>query len=210
MRFFIALEIPRQNLAEFQAIQSSLHTLIPQIKLTTVEKIHLTLAFLGEQPAQLTDNLVEIIKDAAWNIPNFKVTPAYIDGFPTIHYPQILWVGVKGDIDKIFLIREGIKDRLENLGLPVDERRFIPHISIAKLNNFHIDMDLESQMEKTMMKPFRPIEIASVKLFESVPAGTLHKHNTLAEIRLTDNSIIQNDLGWSKKYTSFLKSPSEN
>lgn len=210
MRFFIALEIPRQNIPEFQAIQASLHTLIPQAKLTTLEKIHLTLAFLGEQPAELKDQLVEIIQDSAENIQNFEVTPAYIDGFPTVHHPQVLWVGVKGDIDKIFLIREGIKDRLENIGLPVDERRFIPHISIAKLNNFQIDMSLEGKLEKITMKPFRPIEITSVKLFESEPTGTLHKHNTLAEIRLQDNTVIQEGLDWSKKYTSFLKSASEN
>src|SRR3989344_1189681 len=110
MRFFIALEIPSKNLLQFQAIQSKLHTLIPQSRMTNLDKIHLTLAFLGEQPEQLQDQLAEIIQKAAENIPCFEVTPAYIDGFPNLHHPQVLWVGVKGDIDKILLIRERIKD----------------------------------------------------------------------------------------------------
>lgn len=185
MRFFIALEIPSENLAQFQAIQTSLHTLIPQARMTNLDKIHLTLAFIGEQVDSLKDNLIQIIKDSTQNIPVFEVTPAYIDGFPALHHPNVLWVGVKGDIDKILLIRERIKDSLENLHLPVDERRFTPHITIAKLNNqFYLDRILEVGLEKIMTLDFDPIRITSIKLFESIPQDGLHKHNTLAEVKL--------------------------
>ena len=185
MRFFIALEIPSKNLLQFQAIQSKLHTLIPQSRMTNLDKIHLTLAFLGEQPEQLQDQLAEIIQKAAENIPCFEVTPAYIDGFPNLHHPQVLWVGVKGDIDKILLIRERIKDGLENLHLPADERHFIPHISIAKLkNNFQVDKNLEEKLEKIAAGSFDPIKISSIKLFASIPEHGFHTHNTLAEISL--------------------------
>lgn len=185
MRFFIALEIPTENRLQFQAIQDRLHTLLPQARITDLDKIHLTLAFIGEQPDQLKDKLVEIIRNAVAEIPPFEVTPAYIDGFPNIHNPNILWVGVKGDIDKILLIRERIKDRLEQLHLPVDERRFIPHISIAKLNgNYRVNRELEVGLEKIMTLSFDPIKISSIKLFESVPEEGFHKHNTLAEVKL--------------------------
>ncbi len=185
MRFFIALEIPNENLAEFQSIQQDLHTLIPHARLTSLDKIHLTLAFIGEQPNQLKIKLTQVIQDSVKNIQPFEITPAYIDGFPNIHHPEVLWVGVKGDIDKILLIREGIKDGLEYLHLPVDGRRFIPHISIAKLNNqFSIDRNLEASLEKIMSISFEPIQTSSINLFESIPEGGLHKHNTLAEIKL--------------------------
>lgn len=185
MRFFIALEIPSENLASFQSIQNSLHTLIPQARLTAVDKIHLTLAFIGEQPDQLKDTLVQIIEEAAKNIQTFEVTPAYIDGFPNVHHPQVLWVGVKGDIDKVLLIRESIKDGLESLRLLADERRFVPHITVAKLNNnFQVNRNLEVKLEELMVHSFEPIQISSIKLFESIPEGGLHQHNTLAEIKL--------------------------
>lgn len=187
MRFFIALEIPSQNLAQFQSIQTSLHTLIPQVRLTNFDKVHLTLAFLGEQPDNMQPKLVEIIQKAIQGISQFEVTPAYIDGFPTLHHPQVIWVGVKGDIDKIILIREGIKDGLESLHLPIDERRFIPHITIAKLNKpLNINRDLEIKLEQIFAKASEPIRIASIKLFESLPQEGFHKHNTLAEIKLTE------------------------
>ena len=85
MRFFIALEIPKENLLQFQAIQAKLHTLIPRLNLTNFEKIHLTLAFVGEQPEELKKELIEVISSSVQDIPPFEVTPAYIDGFPSIH-----------------------------------------------------------------------------------------------------------------------------
>lgn len=192
MRFFIALEIPSENLLQFQAIQASLHTLIPQARLTSLEKIHLTLAFIGEQPEEFKDKLTQIIQDAAVQIPVFEVTPAYIDGFPNLHHPQVLWVGVKGDIDKLLLIRERIKDGLESLRLPIDERRFTPHITIAKLRrSFKIDRKLEVELEKLMAISFDPIQISSIKLFESIPSNGFHNHNTLAEVKLVFDSLTK-------------------
>ncbi|MBI4035646.1 RNA 2',3'-cyclic phosphodiesterase [Candidatus Daviesbacteria bacterium] len=185
MRFFIALEIPSDKRAQFQAIQTSLHTLIPQTRLTDLNKVHLTLAFIGEQSDLFINQLINIIKTASFQIPPFEVAPAYIDGFPTIHNPSVLWVGVKGDVGKLFLMHERIKDGLKALKLPADERRFVPHISIAKLNShFQINTDLERDLEEIMVKNFEPIQISSIKLFESVPSEGFHKHNTLAEIRL--------------------------
>lgn len=185
MRFFIALEIPSENILQFQAIQARLHTLIPQVRLTNLEKIHLTLAFLGEQPDELKDQLRNTIQAAALGVSSFEVTPAYIDGFPNLHHPQVLWVGVKGDVDQVLLIRERVKDGLTQVNLPVDERRFLPHITIAKLNShFRVDQNLEVELEKIMAQPFAPIKITSIKLFESIPSGSFHKHHTLAEIQL--------------------------
>ena len=77
MRFFIALEIPEENKSQFQAIQENLHKLIPQAKLTSLNKIHLTLAFIGEQPETLRDQLVSLIESSVANTKPFEVIPAY-------------------------------------------------------------------------------------------------------------------------------------
>ena len=90
MRFFIAMEIPSQNIPQFQSIQHSLSKLIPHLKITSLDKIHLTLAFLGEQPDELHEKLIQIIKVVTSGVATFEVTPAYIDGFPNIHHPNVL------------------------------------------------------------------------------------------------------------------------
>lgn len=184
MRFFIALEIPQISKEQLYLVQEKIQQLIPAARLTDNDKLHLTLAFIGEQPDQLQHDLVRVIKKAASGITPFSVTPAYFDGFPNLHHPYTLWVGVKGDVDKLVLIRERIKDGLAGLEFLVDERRFIPHIALAKLSNLSIEPDLEEKLEQIIQTPLEPIKINSIKLFESTPDGGFHKHNTLAEVKL--------------------------
>lgn len=185
MRFFIALEIPSEKKLQFQAIQAKLHTILPQARLTGPDKLHLTFAFIGEQPDTFKDSLVQVLQTAASGIAPFEITPAYIDGFPNIHEPKVIWAGVKGDIDKIIILRERIKDELKKLNLDTDERRFVPHISIAKLSkDLEISTQTEERLQAIVQDAFSPVQISSIKLFESIPNEGLHKHNTLAEVKL--------------------------
>lgn len=185
MRFFIALEIPDQSRRQLKIVQKKLGQVIPGIRLTDNEKVHLTVAFVGEQDESLKDALTDVMQKATFGIAPFEVTPAYIDGFPELHHSRTFWVGVKGDIDKLFIIRERVKDGLVKLNLNTDERRYIPHIAIAKINKgFRLKPHQEVELEKIMSVPFDPIEITSIKLFESIPEHGFHIHNTLAEIKL--------------------------
>lgn len=185
MRFFIALEIPNVSKKQLKQVQNSLKQLIPQIRLTDNSKLHLTIAFVGEQPDQLKNFLIEVMKKAALKVEAFEVTPAYIDAFPSLHQPQTFWVGVKGDIDKLLLIRERIKDGLIRLNIAVDERRYTPHIAVAKINkHFKLTPKHEVELEKLTVDHFEPIRISSIKLFESIPKHGFHQHNTLAEVKL--------------------------
>src|SRR3989338_1440505 len=186
MRFFIALEVPEENRQEINLIQERLKQLIPEVRLTDYHKLHLTLAFIGDHDQSLKADLVEIINLAALDIPHFVVTPAYMDAFPKLHDPHTFWLGVKGDVDKLFLLEERLKDQLLKIKLEVDNRRYIPHIAIGKIPSYEIDETLEAQLEDIVINSrLSPISIAAIKLFESIPSGDFHEHNTLAEIQLS-------------------------
>ena len=186
MRYFIALEIPENSEEELESVQRQLKTIIPNIRLTDRNKLHLTIAFIGEQSANLQEDIAQVIGQATKNIPAFTITPAYIDGFPNLHGPHTFWVGVKGDIDKLVVITERVRDGLANLGLDSDERRYIPHIAIAKTSKgFYLQPSQEEKLQDFMVKnSFAPIQITSIKLFESIPEEGFHTHNTLAEVPL--------------------------
>lgn len=184
MRFFIALEIPEENKAELERIQSQVKKIIPQIRLTNPNKLHLTIAFVGSQPDELKSDLIKVISEACKGVNAFQIAPGHIDGFPNLHHPKVLWLGVKGDIDELFVLRERIKDGLSNLQLNTDERRFIPHMAIGKFSNFKLATEQENQLEQIALADFQSIEVKSIKLFESIPNEGFHQHNTLAEISL--------------------------
>src|SRR4051812_32128136 len=103
MRFFIALEIPEESKEELHLVQQKVTNLLPQARLTDNSKLHLTIAFIGEQPNEIRDQLLTVMHEAISEIPPFQITPAYLDGFPSLHHFRILWVGIKGDIDKLHL-----------------------------------------------------------------------------------------------------------
>lgn len=186
MRFFIALEIPDSSREQLEKVQQKICELIPDVRLTDSNKLHLTLAFIGEQPDHLREKFIEVIKNAVIGVAPFQVTPAYIDGFPHLDNPKILWMGVKGDVEKLFIIRERIKDGLVALGMDVDARRYVPHIAIAKTpGDFVLAPEQQAEFERIALADnFEPIQISSLKLFQSIPEEGFHTHNTLAEIPL--------------------------
>ncbi len=192
MRYFIALEIPEESKHELKAVQREIEQIIPQVRITNSEKLHLTIAFIGEQPEKLKDRIVQVIAQATSEIPPFSITPAYIDGFPHLHTAHTFWVGVKGDIDKLVIIEERIKDGLIGLGLDPDDRRYVPHIAIGKISgDFQLQPEQEAKLQEMMVRnSFEPIHISSIKLFESIPEEGFHRHNTLAEVALSPESSI--------------------
>lgn len=183
MRFFIALEIPEADREPLKKVQNQLSKLLPNLRLTDNSKLHLTLAFIGEQPDSLKDALITLLTEAVSGIDPFEITPSFLDGFPNIHHPSTIWVGVKGDVDKLQIIRERLKDSLKKINILIDERRFTPHIAIAKGKTLAVSPELESKLQ-TLIPPLSPIQINSIKLFESTPNQGFHIHNTLAEVKL--------------------------
>ncbi|MFH0937340.1 MAG: hypothetical protein V1808_03530 [Candidatus Daviesbacteria bacterium] len=101
-----------------------------------------------------------------------KPSPNLPQSFPEPELPR-------GRLGKLLL-----KDGLIKLGLEVDERRYVPHIAIAKVGNFELSPFQEAQFEKIMSEEYKPIKINCLKLFESIPEEGFHRHNTLAEIPL--------------------------
>lgn len=185
MRFFIALELPQSTKNQLLNIQRFLKKTLPDVNLTDNDKLHLTIAFIGEHPQELMHPLTSLISHSAQNIPPFKVIPSYIDAFPNLHHPRIFWVGVSGEIDKLFILQERIKDGLEKLNLEIDNRRYIPHIAIGKATKVFISQEKEERLENYLQNNnFDEISIDSIKLFESIPSGDFHTHNTLAEVKL--------------------------
>ncbi len=184
MRFFIALEIPPENTQDIFQVQQQIKEIVPNLKNTYPEKLHLTIAFIGDQDDEMKDQLIEVITAAAHGIHPFEVSPGYIDGFPNIHHPKVLWMGVSGEVANLIILRERIKDGLKTLDLPVDERRFTPHITLGKLTTVELKEEQEASLQKLALEEYNPIQVSSIKLFESVPNQGFHNHNTLAEIKL--------------------------
>ena len=129
-RLFIAIDIPSKIKQKIVALQNELKNTGFEAAWVKPEKMHLTLIFLGDtdynQIPTIIDSLKKLKDDA------FEVTFAHINGFPNLMRPHTLWIGVQENLG-LFYLQQKIAQRLEKLNLRLDEKKFIPHITIARL-----------------------------------------------------------------------------
>jgi 2'-5' RNA ligase len=88
---------------------------------------HLTLAFLGSVPGEAVP---EIRRLAA------RVEPAgtavCLDRFGYFARAGVLWLGASSTPPALGRLAEQIRQRMQVLGLPADEKPFRPHVTIAR------------------------------------------------------------------------------
>ncbi len=92
----------------------------------TPENIHLTLAFLGEQPARL---VTKIDARSAAATPRFQLA---LDELGCWAKSGIAWLGASTMPAELAKLAQGIVLALAAIGLEGDERPFAAHVSLAR------------------------------------------------------------------------------
>ncbi|MEU4215674.1 RNA 2',3'-cyclic phosphodiesterase [Actinoplanes sp. NPDC026623] len=96
------------------------------VRLTAIDKWHVTLAFLGEVPAErLTD--VERALDAV-TVPKDVELRLRGGGQFGRGRSTVLWANVEGDLGPL---HAEVHERLDAAGLPHEDRAFTPHLTVA-------------------------------------------------------------------------------
>ena len=83
--------------------------------------LHLTLAFIGEWPEDITELLPAVRKP-------FSVTLSHLGIFPEAN---VLWAGVE-PCEELDLLAKQVRHRLADAGIPFDRKSFSPHITLAR------------------------------------------------------------------------------
>jgi 2'-5' RNA ligase len=135
MRLFVAADLPsavRDALAAEQArIRAALGSSDPSLKWVKPEHTHLTLVFIGN----VEDARVPAVVDAiAANIalPAFDATFEGGGAFPPRGAPRVLWIGVGSGARDLVELQQVIASRIAALGLPIEDRAFHPHLTLAR------------------------------------------------------------------------------
>ncbi len=101
MRLFFAVALPssvRSALARLQTTDAA-------YRWVDAEQLHVTLAFLGEQPESR---------------------------FGPRSAPRVLWIGLAGDLSALLHLASALTERLRDAGFPVEDRPLQPHITLAR------------------------------------------------------------------------------
>ena len=125
-RLFVAIDVPDQVKSPLSCLANE----VPGAKLVGPAEIHLTLRFIGE----VDEDACSAIKAALAGVSfvPFSLTLLGVGHFPPYGHPRVLWVGLK-HCHELLQLQQEIELALLEAGIVADERRFSPHITLARL-----------------------------------------------------------------------------
>ena len=95
------------------------------------ENFHITLRFFGDVEGHVADEIADALDRVRRNA--FTMSLSGVGAFGG-KKPHALWAGVTASPDLSALQAE-IERRCQRLGLPADPRKFVPHVTLARLRN---------------------------------------------------------------------------
>jgi 2'-5' RNA ligase len=126
LRLFVGIDLPPPLKLQLSLLAAGL----PGAKWVDPGNHHLTLRFIGEvdegEAADIDTALAQI------RAPRFDVTLASVGHFGL----RMLWVGVERN-SALQHLHEKIESALGRLGYPPEERRYTPHVTLARLKGMN-------------------------------------------------------------------------
>lgn len=135
IRTFIAVDLPPSVLDALEQITSQLQEKLPNtpVRWVDVQKMHLTLKFLGDISKENIGMVEKILLSEGVKRPVMEIGIGGIGAFPKMRHPRVIWIGVEAPPD-LFDLRRGIEDGIARLGYNYDKYEFTPHLTLGRIS----------------------------------------------------------------------------
>ncbi len=133
MRLFFAVELPDEVQRTLGRLRpDSLQPGARDYRWVEPSLLHVTLAFLGEQPEDALERLRHLGVAATNGHHPLDLSLAEAGSFGPSRAPRVLWAGLGGDLPALATIQTTLGEGLRSGGFPVDDRPFAPHVTLAR------------------------------------------------------------------------------
>ncbi|MCV2872371.1 RNA 2',3'-cyclic phosphodiesterase [Defluviimonas sp. WL0050] len=124
MRAFLAIPLPETTADALSDLQAE----CPVGRTVPIENLHLTLAFLGDEPEAVIEAAHEAV--GTITLPGFELELA---GLGTIggHTPALAYIGTS-PCPPLKELHQRIRGRLHGAGLMLPRERFLPHVTLVR------------------------------------------------------------------------------
>ncbi len=172
MRLFTAIDLPAAVLDNLDTLLRKLRPLA-RIKWSRLDNLHLTTKFIGEWPAERLDELLEALRGVE-PMGEIPVSVRNLGWFPNPRAPRVFWAGIDADEELSELARRTEAVAAE-LGVPVEKRRFSPHLTLARIKGPAELRGLRQALEE-MEPEFGSFRAGKFFLYESErrPGGSVY------------------------------------
>lgn len=135
MRLFVAVELSEAIREQVRALLDGLKRDVPEVRWARPEALHVTLKFLGEVESERVDPLCEALERAsgAGAPPPFDIEVEGLGTFGDRKRPRVVWAGLRERTGALEELQGAVEQACEALGFPLEERRFHPHLTLARI-----------------------------------------------------------------------------
>ncbi len=169
IRLFIGLPIA----SHVRQLLSSLGATIPGARAVPEDQIHLTLRFIGEVDALTFGDIKDSLEGL--EAPSLTLSINGAGHFPPRGQPRVLWAGIDPAGD-VIILRNRINNRLRLCGIKPEQRKFHPHVTLARLKNSP-PKRVAGFLAANAQLQSPPFRVDQVHLYSSTlyPKGALHR-----------------------------------
>jgi len=131
------------------------------------ENLHVTLAFLGEIDAAQAELAADAVRAVSAGTARWSVAWGKASAFPSLARPRVLWLGL-GDESATNELQARLGAELTRRNLPVEERPFRPHLTLARVRS-GLSREVEESLktELAAIPPPPPAEVSALVLYQS-------------------------------------------
>ena len=133
MRLFVALDFPDAVRDAIRDLIAKLKPLCKDARWVRPEGMHVTLKFIGYVEPEKLDSIVEALVGVHSNAP-VEMRFRGVGFFPTERRPRVFWCGIEASPNLAELAAE-IEGALVPLEIPAENRKFVPHLTFARLES---------------------------------------------------------------------------
>ncbi len=135
IRSFIAIELPESQRQVLEQLQESLkqERAGRYVRWVAPAGIHLTVKFLGGVEARKIPAVERAIAAGCVGISRFRLTLTGLGAFPNVRRPNVVWVGIGGDVELAERLAGRIEDKCEALGFARETRPFAAHLTLGRV-----------------------------------------------------------------------------
>lgn len=185
MRLFIGVDFSPMVVDELCSLQNKIRSLVRGGRFPAHDNLHLTLHFLGETPEFRNDDIRQVLSVVASRHSPFQVSIGDRLGYFGAPNPvRVVWVGMKGDISALSVLQAGVAQAMLELGFPVEERAYKPHITLARDAFFLQDGMLKNGWLDFPVPPFPSMRIEQFALIASEISEGRRRYRPVATFEL--------------------------
>jgi len=177
IRSFIALPVVATS--EIAKVSKWLKSQGDGIRVLPPEELHLTVCFVGETPWELTSSIGNAIEEAISGMTAISAQLGPIGAFPNLNQPRVIWADVTPK-EPLAELHDRLTDRLENLGFRMEQRGYIPHVTLARVKR-ELPEDFSEQLLRHSPADLGTVQLDNVVLFESQPGRAGPDYRVLTE-----------------------------